>query len=229
MTTPDDGALVRWRADPVAFIEEVLRDPETGRPFKLYGAEKRFLRKALKVTRGGRLPFPELLFSAPKKSGKTAFAAMITIYVIVVLGGRFAEAYCVANDLEQAQGRVFAAIVRIVEASPFFEGDVNVTAQRITFGPTGATITALASDYAGAAGANPTITVFDELWGYTSERSHRLWDEMVPVPTRKVSVRLTCTYAGFEGESTLLEALYKRALAGKKAGKDLYEGSDMFS
>ena len=125
MTTTDDGALLRWRADPVAFIEEVLRDPETGRPFKLYGAEKRFLRKALKVTRAGRLPFPELLFSAPKKSGKTAFAAMITIYVIVVLGGRFAEAYCVANDLEQAQGRVFAAIVRIVEASPFFEGDVK--------------------------------------------------------------------------------------------------------
>lgn len=29
---------------------------------------------------------------------------------------------------------------------------------------------AIASDYASAPGANPTITVFDELWAYTSER-----------------------------------------------------------
>src|SRR5262245_33131965 len=46
---------------------------------------------------------------------------------------------------------------------------------------------------------------FDELWAYTSEGARRLWDEMVPVPTRKVSGRLTVTYAGFEGESVLLE------------------------
>ena len=88
---------------------------------------------------------------------------------------------------------------------------------------TGATITALASDYAGAAGANPTITVFDELWGYTSERAQRLWDEMVPVPTRKVSVRLTVTYAGFEGESELLESLYRRGLQGEEVEPGLYE------
>jgi len=25
------------------------------------------------------------------------------------------------------------------------------------------------------AGANPVITTFDELWGYSSERSRRLW------------------------------------------------------
>jgi hypothetical protein len=35
----------------------------------------------------GRLPFPELLLAAPKKSGKTALAAMIVLYVIVCLGG----------------------------------------------------------------------------------------------------------------------------------------------
>jgi hypothetical protein len=31
----DDTALVRWRASPIAFIEEMLHDPETGRPFVL--------------------------------------------------------------------------------------------------------------------------------------------------------------------------------------------------
>jgi phage terminase large subunit-like protein len=47
---------------------------------------------------------------------------------------------------------------------------------------TGATINAISSDYTCAARTNPTITLFDELWGYTSERSRRLWDEMIRVP-----------------------------------------------
>ena len=72
----------------------------------------------------------------------------------------------------------------------------TMTQSQIEFPDLGATISALASDYAGAAGANPTISCFDELWGYRSERSRRLWDEMVPPPTRKIACRLTTTYAG---------------------------------
>ena len=41
-----------------------------------------------------------------------------------------------------------------------------ITANKIAFPALGATITALASDYAGAAGGNPTITCFDELWAH---------------------------------------------------------------
>jgi hypothetical protein len=134
----------------------------------------------------------------------------------------YAEAYCVANDFDQAQGRVFQAIARIIEASPLLRDSAKITANKIEFPSTGATITVIASDYAGAAGANPTITVFDELWGYVSERSRRLWDEMVPVPTRTISVRLTVTYAGFEGESKLLEDLYKRGIQGDQIAPDLY-------
>jgi hypothetical protein len=98
----------------------------------------------------------------------------------------------------------------------------KITANKIEFPSAGATITALASDYTSAAGANPSITVFDELWGYVSERSRRLWDEMVPVPTRKISVRLTVSYAGYEGESKLLEELYRRGLAGEEIAPGLY-------
>jgi hypothetical protein len=45
---------------------------------------------------------------------------------------------------------------------------------------------------------------------------------MIPVPTRKVSIRLTTTYAGFSNESTLLENLYKRGLAGEEIAPALY-------
>jgi phage terminase large subunit-like protein len=212
-----------WKRDPVAFIREVLVNPETGKPFELYAAQERFIREAITPTSDGRLPFSELVFSAPKKSGKTTLAGMIVIYVIVCLGGPYGEGYCLANDEEQAQGRVFQAIVRIIQASPSLRNSAKITANRIEFTSTGAAIMALASDYAGAAGANPTIVVFDELWAYTSERSGRLWDEMIPVPTRKVSVRLTVTYAGFEGESKLLEDLYKRGLNGEEIAPSLYK------
>jgi hypothetical protein len=205
--------LARRRRDPVAFITEVLRDPETGQPFVLYPAQERFLREALTLTADGRLSYQELLFAAPKKSGKTALAALVTLYTVVVLGGRFAEAYCCANDLEQSTGRVFQAVARIIEASPLLAKIAKVTGGKIEFRSTGATITALASDYAGAAGSNANLVTFDELWAFTSERSRRLWDEMVPPPTRKVTCRLVVTYAGFTDESTLLEDLHKRGLA----------------
>ncbi|MGA2264291.1 MAG: terminase TerL endonuclease subunit [Acidobacteriota bacterium] len=219
--------LQHWKADPVAFVREVLRDPETGQPFELYEAEERFLREALTLTPDGRLPFPELVFGAPKKSGKTGLAAIALAYIMVVLGGRFAEGYCLANDLDQSTGRVFQALCRIIEASLLLRDTVLVYTTKIVFPSTGATVQALASDYAGAAGSNPTISVFDELWAYTSERSHRLWDEMVPPPTRKVACRLTVTYAGFEGESDLLEKLYKRGLKGEQIAPDLYRQPGM--
>ena len=90
-----------------------------------------------------------------------------------------------------------------------------------------ATITALASDYASAAGGNPTISCFDELWACTSERSRRLWDEMITSPARRISCRLTVTYAGFEGESTLLEELYRRGLQQPLVGTDLHAGDGL--
>ena len=118
---------------------------------------------------------------------------MHLLVTTLVFGGRFAEGYCIANDEEQAQGRVFQAVRRICEASPHLRREANITANRIEFKATGATITAIASDYVGAAGANPACSCFDELWGYTSERSRRLWDEMIPSPARKISCRLTTT------------------------------------
>jgi len=217
----------RYAHDPVAFISEVLVDPETKAPFELYPAQVAFLRAALTLGDDGRLPAPELLYGAPKKSGKTAMAAMCTLYVVLVLAGPYGEAYVVANDLEQAQGRVFTAIERIIKASPMLAGAARITGKKIEFPHTGATIEAIASDYAGAAGSNAHFVCFDELWAFTTERSRRLWDEMVPPPTRRVAARFTTTYAGFEGESVLLEDLYKRGRKGKKIAPDLYKAKGL--
>ena len=225
--TLDTASLARWRSDPIAFVEHVLCNPETGRPFVLSEAERWFLKFAFTLDERGRLKYPELVFGAIKKSGKTTLAAIIMLTMVLLYGGRFAEGYCVANDYEQAASRVFAMIKRIVEASPLLRGIAKLTTDRVTFPALGATIIAIASDAAGAAGANPTISCFDELWGFVSERSRRLWDEMITSPARKISCRLTVSYAGFTGESGLLEELYKRGMALPEVGPSLHAGSGM--
>src|SRR5262249_6825256 len=90
----------RWRRDPIAFFADVVRNPETGKPFDLYRAQVAFLGEALTLRADGTLPFPELIFSAPKKSGKTMTGALAMVYVVFVLGGRHAEGYAVANDFD---------------------------------------------------------------------------------------------------------------------------------
>jgi phage terminase large subunit-like protein len=220
--------LDRFKKDPIKFIETVLCDPETVKPFMLTEAERFFLKLAFKLKPNGKLMYPELVFGAMKKSGKTTLAAIIMITMLLLFGGRFAEAYCLANDLEQAQSRVFAIIKRIIAGSPLLTREATITANKIVFPHFhDATIISLASDAASAAGGNPTISCFDELWGYTSERARRLFDEMVVSPARQTSCRLTVSYAGFSGESNLLEDLYKRGMALPEVGPSLRAGDGM--
>jgi hypothetical protein len=98
----DDTALVRWRASPIAFIEEMLHDPETGKPFVLLPAEVDFMRQAFSLDSNGRLAYPELVYGAIKKSGKTTCAALVVLVMVLLLSdGRFAEGYCIATTLSR--------------------------------------------------------------------------------------------------------------------------------
>ena len=46
----------------------------------------------------------------------------------------------------------------------------------------------------------------------------------MPPPTRKITCRLTVTYAGFAGESVLLEELHKRGMAQPEVAPSLHAG-----
>src|SRR5262245_37595134 len=86
--------LARYRADPVLFVEEVLIDPATHKPFVLLESERQFLSHAFITGPDGRLLYPELMYCCPKKSGKTTFAAIFVITILVLFGENYPEAIC---------------------------------------------------------------------------------------------------------------------------------------
>ena len=206
-------------SSPIEFIETVLHDPETGKPFVLLPAERDFLAHAFALDPDGRLLYPEQVFGAPKKSGKTGFAALHMLTTILLFGGAFAEGYALANDQEQALGRVFQAMRRIVEASPLLRQRGQVRGEPDRVPRARRHHLRHRQRLCRRRGRQPDDLALSTSYGrYTSEASRRLWDEMVPPPTRKIACRLTVTYAGFTGESVLLEELHKRGFALPEVG-----------
>ena len=195
----DHTTLDRWRADPVAFVERCCAIPRLASRSSCSTPSAQFLAHAFKTDDGGRLLYPRAMFGAPKKSGKTGFAALHMLTTMLLFGGRFAEGYALANDLEQAQSRVFRPSSASSRASPLLRREAKITADKITFPAFfDATISAVACDYAALpvptrrsvaltnCGATPASARTD--FGTRWCRRRR----------GKIACRLTVTYAGFQ-------------------------------
>jgi hypothetical protein len=219
-------SIARYRADPCAFIEECLVSPYTREPYELVEAERAFIQHAFQLDTDGRLLHPLLVYGAIKKSRKTELAALIVITMITLLGGEYGEANIVANDQKRAVDRCFTACSRIIAASSLLCNEVKCTQDKITFLATGSTITALTNDAAGVAGGHPVISVFDELWtAPAGERGRRMFDALIPVPSRKISCRLVVSHAGIADDNHLLYQLYQRGMQLPQIGDNLYAGT----
>jgi phage terminase large subunit-like protein len=188
--------------------------PETKRPIVLEPVQRCILQCFFDPAFAARWNieggFQNYIYSTIKKSGKTTIAALVARW-ITERWGTMNEVYTVANDLDQSRGLVYDKLFKSLQLDPRWSRDRDeipgywdVIRREMTHTPSGSIIKALSGDYRGQAGMNPTATFWSELWGYTREDSLRLWDEMTPVPTRPRSIRWVETYAGFEGESSLL-------------------------
>lgn len=196
--------------------------PETQRPMSLLPHQSAILNYAFDQNRD----FQTIVYSTVKKSGKTTIASLAARW-IVENWEPFSEVYCLANDLEQARGRIYQKALQSIELDPNYNpvrrelpGKWKIIERQATYLPKKSILRAVSSDYKGEAGSNATATFWSEGWGYTSEASRRLWDELTPVPTRKRSIRFVETYAGFENESDLLLDLYKLGLQGRQLTHD---------
>jgi len=159
-------------------------------------------------------PYTTIIYSCPKKSGKTTIGGSVGAYLTDVLSPG-TQGYCIAGDYEHAMGRMFED-VRFDAQEPrteFPNGKLIQLPRRdlLTFNDD-KTIQALAQEYKSASGSRHAFTLWDELWTYVSDTSRRMWVEMTPIklPTVPISIRFVATYAGFEGESDLLWDLYQK-------------------
>jgi hypothetical protein len=170
--------------------------------------------------------YTTVLFSTVKKSGKTALAGAAGRYRAET-GGPRTQVACIANDLKQAKGRDYQAIIDSIELDPSYDrvhrqlqSKWKISNLIATYLPKNSTVEAIPLDWRGEAGGNPDLTLWSELWGFTTQAHKRMWDELTPVPT-KFSQRWVETYAGFDGESELLQQLWNLATQPKEGARRL--------
>jgi hypothetical protein len=214
---PDDCPVVR-------IIEREYYLKETGETLKLEPHQRRIINAAFALDERGKQRYRTLVYSAPKKSGKTEIGSALTYAFLRLYGG---QCYSIANDQEQASSRMFQRVVETLElmrekdphlylkvihpdyAEKIFKGRVIRFSPADQINPGPHELAYIPNDFRGEAGGMPALTMWDELWGYSSSSSERLWTEMQPVPTLPVSMRIVTTYAGFYGESHLLYSIYE--------------------
>ena len=185
--------LAQHSRDPVGFIDRFVRCDEKNRPFRLSPHQRHVLEQAMHWDEDGRLLLRIFLWSEMKKSGKTFIAACLALWWTFTNPNT--EIIIVANDLEQSVGRVFKTIAQILKQNPALARSAKILAESITLS-NGTTITAISSDYKGAAGSRHSLVVYDELWGFSLERAERLFEELTPPPTEPNAWVLIVTYAG---------------------------------
>lgn len=198
--------------DAVRWIEANFRIPETKDHRIVLGEyQKAVLRRAL--TRiDGKFPYSLILWSDIKKSIKSCVAAAVALWM--AFNTPWGSIKIVANDLKQADSRVSFYIRRCIELNPAMQEVCRSkpSGYLILFA-NHARIESIPVDPSGEAGGNDDMVVFSELWAAQNDAAKRLWTELTLSPTKYgQSFRWVETYAGYSGESPLLEQLYETGI-----------------
>jgi phage terminase large subunit-like protein len=175
---------------------------------RLQDFQTRILKVLFTPDARGRYPYSTVLWSQPKKSGKTTFASAVGAWYAAEVEAPN-EVLCLANNQEQSAGRIYGNALATLKRLGCHVPTATTSKPEVRL-PNGTRFVAIANNFAGAAGGNYGLTLWSELWTFTKERERRLWEELTPVPTRRNSIRWVETYAGFEDTSELLLSLFLR-------------------
>lgn len=197
-----------YKIDIIKFSEQQFFIPETKQPIILEDFQKREILEPLFYAE----KHPTMaLVGQTKKSGKSTIAAMISSWFLFQ-GEGFSEIYLAARDKEQSQWVVFNKLVKAIEMNPQMLARCKITKDSVELPHKGSVLRCLPTDIS-AAGLNPNLVIFDELWSYDLESMTRFFEELTTVPTRKQPLILIVTYAGYDEDSLLFE-LYRKGLRG---------------
>lgn len=215
---PEPDEILAWTQQ-----KYYVPEPEVGL-IQLMPFQGSVLRYGMQRNDDGSLKWRCVVWSEPKKSGKTTISGAAGKYA-ATKWGPYQEILCVGNDADQAKDRAFASVRQSIELTPGYHpgfrelaGQWRVRDDTLTNLLNGSRLRAIAADYKGEAGVNPSMTIWTELWGFIDKAHLRFWAEMAPSPTRALSMRWVETYAGYEGESELLYGLYESTV---KNGRQL--------
>ena len=213
LASTDDAWLKYINPDPVAWIEEHFRIPETeDHRIILEPYQKACLREALSTDENGDFKYSLIIWSDIKKSIKSCIAAAVIEWRAWQLN--WGSIKIIANDLKQADSRVAYYLRRSIELNPDMRQfvDIKPSGYLVKF-PNKTFIEALPIDPQGEAGGNDSMICYTELWGAKNEAAQRMWTETtVPPNLFGKSFQWVETYAGFSGESPILERLYDQAV-----------------
>lgn len=199
VTVTDD--LCTW-AEQNFFIPETSDHRLTIAPY-----QQRALNEAMRTDDNGNFIYSTVIWSDVKKSIKSVLSACRGLYA--ALSRDWSTVYVIANDLKQADSRVAYYMRRAVELNPDLKRRCKINRYTIEF-DNHSRIEAIPIDPSGEAGSNADLLIFSELWGWKHDSAQRMWTEMTLSPTKfGKSQRWVETYAGFVGESVILENLYQ--------------------
>ncbi len=202
---------VAWMPnDPVGWIEREFFIPETKGPLQLQPYHRAVLREALRCDENGDFVYSLVLWSDLKKSVKSTIAGAVTLFL--AWHHEWETARVIGNDLRQANSRSFFYIERAIKLNPRLKSRCVTKNYKISL-PNNTTIEAIPVDPDGEAGGGDLIVCFTELWAAKNEAAKRLWTETTLSPLKYGrSLRWCETYAGFDGESPILEQLYEQGV-----------------
>ncbi len=187
--------------------------PDTGKPLVLHEEQAAVLR-AMSHKTDGLYDYSLWLYSAPKKSGKTTVAAGVALWQAIQIPD--GQVYIIGNDLKQADNRMMEAIRYAINHNPRFKSRARIVRNTIYL-DNGTKLESIPVDPKGEAGMNPTGLFWTEAWGAMGNKPELLWSEAVLSPTRAgKSFKFVESYAGFEGQSLILERLYRTIVEGGK-------------
>lgn len=193
--------------NPVDWIGRHFYIPETKQPIQLVDYQKACLHHVL-TKENGVYPYSVILWSDVKKSAKSTIAGAVALWLGFQV--EWGQIVLVANDLRQADSRVGFYIRRAIELNPELRDMCKVIRNQITL-PNHTIIESVPIDPSGEAGGNADAVLFSEIWGAHEDAKERMWAEMTLPPNKfGKSFRWVESYAGYSGESVLLERLYRQ-------------------
>jgi phage terminase large subunit-like protein len=192
------------------FIPEQQHTSHPALPLDPY--QRAVIREAHRQDDRGRYIYDLVLWSDIKKSAKSTIAAAVILCRAMHLS--WGGIRIVANDLRQANSRVFFYIVRALELNKELKKHATIRNYKITL-DNHTVIEAVPVDPSGEAGGNDDMVEWTEAHGLTSTAAVRMWSEMTIPPTKHgYAQRWLDTYAGWIGESPVLEQLYELCVKG---------------